>query len=459
MTAIAIDSRKAGADALFVALRGEHTDGHRYIDCAIENGATVVVMQDARELPSGVTSVVVPDTAAALSVIADRFFDQPSGAMLTIGITGTNGKTTTAQMVGAILNAAGIPSGTIGTLGADFSDRHWNLSNTTPLAPELHQLLAQMRDSGARGVAMEVSSHALALQRVNDVRFRAAALTNVTRDHLDFHKTPGAYAAAKRVLFEQAQACVFNADDALGAAWAAEFADAKSVLTYGLEAKADVIARDIRVAAAGSTFAVDRTTFTVNLPGRFNVANALAAIAIARTLDISDRFSVEGLANLERVAGRMQHQRARGIDVVVDYAHTPDALSNALTALRETATGSLLLVFGCGGDRDQGKRRQMGEVAEKLADRIYVTSDNPRSEDPQAIIGDIVTGLKGADHRLIVDRREAIERAITDARSGDVVLIAGKGHETYQLVGEQRLPFDDSAVAAKALAARGTSAR
>lgn len=455
---IAIDSREARVDSLFIALRGEHTDGHRFIDRAIANGATAVLMESPANLPEHVTSVIVPDTTRALSAIADRFYEQPSKALLTIGITGTNGKTTTAQMVGAILNAAGIPAGTIGTLGASFGDRHWRLSNTTPLAPELHGLLAQMRECGARGVAMEVSSHALALQRVADVWFRVGVLTNVTRDHLDFHKTLDAYSAAKRSLFEAAHACVFNLDDPLGARWAAEFARRKPVITYGFTPAAQLAASDIRYHSGASTFTLDRVSFTVNLPGRFNVANALAAIGAARMLDIPDRFSADGLARLERVAGRMEHQRAAGIDVVVDYAHTPDALANALAALREITVGRVLVVFGCGGDRDRGKRIEMGEIAAKLADRAYVTSDNPRGEDPQAIISQIVTGMAGSNHRILADRREAIFAAIAEADSGDLVLIAGKGHEQYQLAGEHSLPFDDAAVAREALELRERNA-
>ncbi|MEO6912572.1 MAG: UDP-N-acetylmuramoyl-L-alanyl-D-glutamate--2,6-diaminopimelate ligase, partial [Candidatus Baltobacteraceae bacterium] len=263
---------------------------------------------------------------------------------------------------------------------------------------------------------------------------------------------------AKRSLFESACACVFNLDDPLGARWAHEFGQRKPVITYGLTTDAQLTASDIRQYSGASTFTLDHVSFTVNLPGRFNVANALAAIGVARTLDIPDRFSVDGLAGLERVAGRMEHHHAGGIDVVVDYAHTPDALANVLETLRETTAGRVLVVFGCGGDRDRGKRVLMGEIAAKLADEAYVTSDNPRTEDPQTIISEIVAGMKGRNHRIIPDRREAIYTAITQARSGDLVLIAGKGHERYQLIGEVSLPFDDAAVSREALEVREQNA-
>jgi UDP-N-acetylmuramoyl-L-alanyl-D-glutamate--2,6-diaminopimelate ligase len=451
---VTIDSRKAGPGSIFVALRGEHTDGHRFIDQAVKNGARAVVAEERCDVPEGVTAVIVPDTARALSQIADAFYGCPSRGLAVCGITGTNGKTTTSQMVAAILNAAGMACGTIGTIGARFAERDWPLANTTPLAHELQQLLAQMRDLGAKAVAMEVSSHALALQRVEDVRFTVGALTNVTRDHLDFHKTFEAYAAAKRRLFDFAQFCVFNADDELGERWARELRIAKPVLTYGLKRAADLRPSSITLHPGGSEFELDGRRYAVRIPGRFNVSNALCAVAIARHLHVAEEACARGLSSLERVAGRMEHLRGSGIDVIVDYAHTPDALENALRTLRETARGRLIVVFGCGGDRDRGKRPEMGAIAARYADYTYVTSDNPRTEDPRAIIDEILPGIGGAPHAAQPDRRLAIEQAIGAARSGDVVLVAGKGHEDYQIVGTQVLPFDDVAVAGEALRAR-----
>ncbi len=299
---------------------------------------------------------------------------------------------------------------------------------------------------------MEVSSHALALSRVDDVRFRIAALTNITRDHLDFHKTFEAYANAKRLLFERAERCVFNADDRLGELWAREFRGSKSVLTYALRNSADVRADPIDIRRDGSTFESAGMRFTVRIPGAFNVSNALCAIAVARSLEIDDRRTAEGLASLERVAGRMERLHGGGVDVIVDYSHTPDSLENALRALRETTRGRLCVVFGCGGDRDRGKRSLMGAVAASLADFTYLTSDNPRSESPRAIVDEIAAGVGSAPHTIELDRRTAIREAVANARAGDAVLVAGKGHETYQIVGADVLPFDDAAVSREALA-------
>lgn len=454
ITGIAIDSRRVMPGNIFVALRGEQTDGHGFVAQAIRAGAVAVVMEERLEVPPDVTAIVVPDSARALSQIADAFYDFPSRALRVAGITGTNGKTTTAYMTAAAMNAGGIATGTIGTIGARLGDRTWPLANTTPLAAQLQELLAQMRDLGAAGVAMEVSSHALALQRVEDVRFAIGALTNVTRDHLDFHKSFEAYAAAKRRLFDLARCCVFNADDVHGARWARELSVRKPVLTYALTGEADLHPSALELRASGSSFTVGGAHFEVRIPGRFNVANALCAIAIARLLEISDAHSAAGLAQLDRVPGRMEHLHAGGIDVVVDYAHTPDALESALRAMREAAPHRLVAVFGCGGDRDRGKRPEMGAAASRYADFTYVTSDNPRTEDPLAIIAEILPGLGNAAHAVEPDRRAAIGDAIANAQRGDLVLIAGKGHETYQIVGTEALPFDDLAVAREALSHR-----
>jgi UDP-N-acetylmuramoyl-L-alanyl-D-glutamate--2,6-diaminopimelate ligase len=459
VNAVEIDSRAVRPGALFVALRGTKSDGHAFVAQAVTNGAIVLVVEEAHALdtPAHVTVVHVPDSRRALSSIAAAFYGNPSQAMDIIGVTGTNGKTTTTRMVCSILTAAGKPCGIIGTVGAEFGDRTWPLANTTPLANELHALLETMRASGAQAVAMEVSSHALALDRVDDVRFRVAALTNITRDHLDFHGSLEAYAAAKHRLFTLAENCVLNLDDEHGRRWHHGIATHVPTSTYAMRHAADVVPNDVVVSADGSTFSAGTTAFRVHLPGRFNIENALASIAIARQLGIDDATSALGLDRLRRVPGRMEHVRGGGIDVVVDYSHTPDALENALRALRETTSGALAVVFGCGGDRDRGKRPQMGAVACALSDRVYVTSDNPRSEDPQAIVDDILTGLGTHPHVVELDRHRAIERAIGEAAPGDVVLIAGKGHENYQIVGDRVLTFDDVAVARGVLATRGVA--
>ena len=455
---IAHDSRAVKPGFVFVALRGTHVDGHDYVARAIENGAAAVVVdRDHRSCGGAATTVVVDDTRLALSRLAGAFYEYPARALRVAGVTGTNGKTTTTYMLSAMLNEAGVRSGTIGTLGARLGEREWALENTTPLALELQALLAGMRDGGATAVAMEVSSHALALDRVADVDFAAGALTNITRDHLDFHGDIEAYAAAKRKLFDRADAAVLNADDGYGELWAAELAGLGThVATYGTSPAADLRAHDVDVRADGSSFTLDGRAFALRLPGRFNVSNALAAIALARVLGGDDESSSRALAAFESVPGRMEHFAASGIDVLVDYAHTPDALESVLRAARETARGSLVAVFGCGGDRDRGKRPLMGEIATRLADRTIVTNDNPRSEDPQTIVDEIVSGIASRERVTVeLDRRAAIRTAIAQSRPGDVVVVAGKGHETYQIVGSATQHFDDREEVRAALAACG----
>ncbi len=456
VTGVESDSRRATPGTLFVAMRGGHTDGHLFLSDAVARGARAVVVEETpSSFSASVVVVRVPDSRHALSALAAAFYADPSHSLDMIGVTGTNGKTTTIHMVRAILDPAGIPCGIAGTVGAEFGSQTWRLENTTPLPPELHALLAQMRDAGAQAVAMEVSSHALALERVDDVRFRIAALTNVTRDHLDFHETLDAYAAAKRRLFARAIQCVVNVDDAHGARWAVELArDAREVITYGFRTGAMLVPSDVVVEPSGTRFTVEGQRYELRLLGRFNVFNALAALGIARLMGVDDATTARGLAELERVAGRMESLVANGIVIVVDYAHTPDALESALRSLRETARGALAVVFGCGGDRDRGKRAQMGSVAAGLADRLYITSDNPRGEEPQDIADQVVAGVGNRSHVVELDRGRAIERAICEAHPGDVVLVAGKGHEAYQIVGDRVVPFDDLAVAREALSAR-----
>ncbi|MGH7737750.1 MAG: UDP-N-acetylmuramoyl-L-alanyl-D-glutamate--2,6-diaminopimelate ligase [Candidatus Tyrphobacter sp.] len=453
---IATDSREAGPSALFVALEGERADGHLFVAEALANGAAAVVVDRgrARDVPDGTTVVEVESTRRALSSLAAALYRDPSHALTVVGVTGTNGKTTTTHMVAAIASEAGLACGIVGTIGASFGRRSWSLAHTTPFPNELHAILAEMAALGARAVAMEVSSHALALQRVDDVRFACAALTNVTRDHLDFHGTREAYAAAKRRLFSLSARAVINNDDAYGARWADELREALPLQTFAIEASADIRPNEVRTTVAGSTFTLDGREFSLALVGRFNVANALAAIGCARAVGIADEHARDALASLRRVPGRMDRLTGSGVEVVVDYAHTPDALEHALQALRETAAGHVAVVFGCGGDRDRGKRAEMGALAARYADRIYVTSDNPRHEDPAAIAAEIVAGIGTAPHVLELDRRTAIARAVREAAAGDVVLVAGKGHETYQIVGDRRLRFDDAEVAEESLRAR-----
>jgi UDP-N-acetylmuramoyl-L-alanyl-D-glutamate--2,6-diaminopimelate ligase len=450
--AIASDSRQVRPGTLFVALRGQRSDGHAYVADAVRRGASVVVVD--RELDTGVPMIVVPSTRVAASQLADAFYDHPSQALTIVGITGTNGKTTTTHLVRDVLEAAGMPCALVGTLGGSFGAHAWPLTNTTPLAIELHALLAAQRDAGARAVAMEVSSHALALDRVDHVRFAAAALTNVTRDHLDFHGTMARYVAAKRRLFDLAPTTVLNLDDEAGRAFAAELPDA---VTYAIdEPSAQLRATNVRLEGDGSTFGVDDTHVAIALPGRFNVRNALTAFGLGVALGIDRMTIARGLAATRAVPGRMERFGAFGIDAVVDYAHTPDALENVLRAARETTRRQLIVVFGCGGDRDPGKRAEMGEIAARLADRVIVTSDNPRTEDPLTIAQAVARGIEA---EIELDRRAAIRRAIADARPGDTVVVAGKGHETYQIVGTTSRPFDDRDEVRMAFATRAQGLR
>ena len=458
------DSRAVRSGSVFVALRGAHADGHAYVEGAIAAGARAVVVDEryaaTHELARDATTIVVSNTTRALSRLASTFFDDPSRSLVIAGVTGTNGKTTTTQLIAAIAGEAGVPTGVIGTLGAHFARTDWPLANTTPLASELQWLLAEMRDLGAEAVAMEVSSHALALDRVADVAFSVAALTNVTRDHLDFHGTFEAYAAAKRGLFENAAQLVLNVDDPCGRAWAGAFAEqGRSVTTYGFAADAGVRATAVTVLADGARFTVDGRGYALRLPGRFNVQNALAALCVARALGIDDATSARALASFASVPGRMEHFSGAGIDVLVDYAHTPDALELVLRAARETTHGALAVVFGCGGDRDRGKRPEMGRIAAELADRVIVTSDNPRGEEPLAIVTEILAGTPAGSRVAVeLDRRAAIRRAVAEAAPGDAIVVAGKGHEAYQIVGESVLAFDDRAEVRAALDARARAA-
>jgi UDP-N-acetylmuramoyl-L-alanyl-D-glutamate--2,6-diaminopimelate ligase len=464
VSGIAHDSRAVRSGGAFVALRGERSDGHAYVAQAVAAGAGTVIVDRAyaavHGAAAGVTTVVVPDTRRALSRISAAYFGYPATSLSVIGITGTNGKTTTAHLIERIANGCGIPTGRIGTLGAAFAGATWPLDNTTPLALELQELLAAMRERGARAVAMEVSSHALALDRVADVPFAVGVLTNISRDHLDFHASFEAYAAAKRTLFDAARLAVLGIDDAYGRRFARELVAAGGEpVTYGFADDARVRATSLDARPGGSEFRVDGRRFRLPLPGRFNVSNALAAIAVARVLGVDDAATASALESFEGVPGRMERHSGDGVDVLVDYAHTPDALEAVLRAARETSSGELSVVFGCGGDRDRGKRPQMGRIASELADRVFVTSDNPRGEDPGAIAGEILSGI--TDGRTVdveLDRRIAIRRAVARARPGDIVVIAGKGHETYQIALGATSYFDDRDEVRAALRARTAQA-
>jgi UDP-N-acetylmuramoyl-L-alanyl-D-glutamate--2,6-diaminopimelate ligase len=478
IASLAYDSRRVQPGALFFCAPGEHSDGHDHAAQAVRAGAAALLVE--RPLGLGVPEVTVESARAAMGPVAARFYGDPARRLRVLGVTGTNGKTTTAYLMRALLQASGLQCGLLGTVKSVIGGREEPAARTTPEAIDLQADLRAMLAAGDEACAMEVSSHALALGRADAIRFAAAVFTNLTQDHLDFHPTMEEYFLAKRRLFlpergERPATSVVNLDDQYGRRLAEELPEA---LTYavegeaghGVESRADYAARDLRRAPEGTRFILrtpaGERPLTLAMPGRFNVANALAALAGVHSLGCQLDPLIEALEAGVRVPGRFEPlDEGQAFAVIVDYAHTPDSLENVLSAAREMVHGHgrLICVFGAGGDRDRGKRPLMGEAAARLADEVIVTSDNPRSEDPEAIIDEIFAGIheprvaptSGYTANGIADRRVAIHAAIDDGRPGDVVVIAGKGHEQGQeLAGGRKIPFDDVSVAREALAAR-----
>ena len=469
VTGVAYDSRKVVPGECFVAVAGYKQDGRRFITDALARGAALVVAEGADPLAGQPTPrVLVPVAREALARLADAYWGHPSRALTLVGVTGTNGKTTTSFLVEALLRAAGHRTGLIGTIQYRVGDQAVEASQTTPEAVELQSLLARMRDGGITGAAMEVSSHALALSRVAGTEFDVAVFTNLTQDHLDFHGTLEEYARAKRSLFEALaagtkprRAAVVNADDPAGAGMVRDLrlSTLRFGLRFGRSGASEIWPRAYTSGIDGTHMEVETPrgplTITSPLVGDHNVMNLLAAVGVGIALEIPLSTIGAALAAVTAVPGRFERVEAgQPFLVVVDYAHTPDALERVLTTARKLVPsgGRLGALFGCGGDRDRGKRPIMGEIAARLADRVWVTSDNPRTESPEAIVEEVLVGVVrvsgGAGrHVAMPDRQEAIHDALGWARGGDVVVIAGKGHETYQVVGSKVLPFDDRAVA------------
>lgn len=459
-SSITADSRKVQAGALFLAYPGVHSDGRNYIAQAIQAGAAAVAWEskDFAWNPAWqVANVGVSGLKDQVSEIAAEYYGQPSQKLSMVGVTGTNGKTSVSQWIAQALTVVGQKTAVIGTIGNGFVDAQNEASNTTPDAILLQGMLADFATQGAKAVAMEVSSHGLHQGRVNSVKFDVAVLTNLSRDHLDYHETMEEYAAAKELLFTWPGLgmSVINADDAFGQRIAAKLkAQSKSLLTYGVT-QGDVRATDLKLHQHGLTMQVTTSQgdATVNAPvlGRFNAYNVLAVLATLLALKVSLTDAVAAIAKIKPVAGRMQQFGGDGKPlVVVDYAHTPDALEKVLSTLREQAQGKLICVFGCGGDRDAGKRPLMGRAAVRLADCVIVTSDNPRSEDPANIIAQVVSAIESA-YLVEPDRAAAIKQAVQSASRDDIVLVAGKGHEDYQEIAGVKTPFSDAAVALAAL--------
>jgi UDP-N-acetylmuramoyl-L-alanyl-D-glutamate--2,6-diaminopimelate ligase len=452
VSSLAYRSSSVTDGALFFCVRGFTSDGHEFARDAVERGAVALVCE--RPLGTGVPEVIVPDVRAAMPAAAARFYGDPTSELRVVGVTGTNGKTTTAFLVRALLEAAGLQSGLLGTVKSVVGGREEPVERTTPEAIDLQATFRRMLDAGDRACAIEVSSHALELGRAEGIHFACRVFTNLTQDHLDFHETMERYYLAKRRLFEAPGApSVVNVDDDYGRRLAGEIDGAT---TYAIDRDANYRATDVRFDPAGSSFTCETPDgpleIDTRLPGLFNVQNALAAIAAARALGVEPEAIRRGLAGADRVPGRFEPvDEGQDFTVLVDYAHTPEALENVLRAAREITTGRLHVVFGAGGDRDRAKRPLMGRAASQLADRVIVTSDNPRSEDPEAIVDEVLGGTSG-DAEREVDRRRAIARAVESARRGDVVVIAGKGHEQGQeFEGGRKEPFDDVTVVRDAL--------
>jgi len=480
VASVTSDSRDVAPGSVFVALRGLKADGTAFARDAVARGAIAVVAEAPPPPETSVPWLQVGDARLALAALADAFFGHPSDRLVLVGITGTNGKTTTSYLLASVFEAAGIKCGRIGTVGYHDGVREVAATRTTPEAPELQRMLGAMVAGGCGACVMEVSSHALALRRADHLHFSAGIFTNLTRDHLDFHRDMEDYAATKRRLFEllpPGAIGVVNADDRRGAAFAA--ASSRPV-TYAIDAPADVRPGPLGLSLDGLAFEVrtPRGALALRSPlvGRPNAYNILAAVAAAMALDLPFNAIERGIAALAHVPGRFQlvSDAADDVRVVVDYAHTDDALKNLLETARPLAGGRVITVFGCGGDRDRTKRPLMGAVAARLSDLVVITSDNPRSEDPGQIIEEIKRGIvmpadrvppkgqsgpKATPFLAIADRKTAIERAIHEAHAGDLVLVAGKGHEKYQEIGGRVLAFDDVEVARGALVKRRSRSR
>ncbi len=464
---VSCDSRKVEKGALFFALHGAKADGNAFIQDAVKRGAVAVASEEPvpKEFPRGVAWIEVREARKALANAAANFFDHPADALELVAVTGTNGKTTITSLVDAIIKASGAGTGLFGTIAYHTPLGDYPAPNTTPESVDLQGFFAEIRDAGGKYAVLETSSHSLSMDRLWGCHFQAAVFTNLTREHLDYHKTFEDYFAAKRRLFEGTGAgapevAVLNTDDNYGKQLVGL---AKSTVTYGLESETDITTSKFRLSFEGLSFTAQtpkgKLQVKSRLVGRINVYNLLAAIGAAEALGFSNEIIHRGLQNLESVSGRFQRiDMGQPFLVIVDYAHTDDALENLIRTARELHTeGRIITLFGCGGSKDRTKRPVMGEVTGRLSDLTIVSSDNPRTEDPLKIISDIVVGLQKTAGKYLIepDREKAIGVAMDEARAGDIVLLAGKGHENYQILADRTLEFDDREVARRALRERG----
>jgi UDP-N-acetylmuramoyl-L-alanyl-D-glutamate--2,6-diaminopimelate ligase len=460
ISGITYDSRRVMPGNLFVAFRGERTDGHKFVESAIDRGAAAVVLERDTGFNPRATRIKVSDARRSMAQVSAQFYNHPSQKLKVVGITGTNGKTTTAFMVRAILETAEMPCGLLGTVQYQIGQRVIPAGRTTPESVEIQEMMSDMLRAGCAGVSMEVSSHALDQSRVTAVDFDVAVFTNLSQDHLDYHRTMKNYFESKAKLFSalgtvrKAGRAVVNADNAYGRELIKRLGGDDAVLSYGVSSDAVIRAEDVRISADGCYFVVHapQGSIPMSLPliGRYNVSNALAAISACLVLGVDLGTIEAALAQFRAVPGRVESVNVdENFKILIDYAHTAEALHNVLVTVGELTRGRLILVFGCGGDRDKGKRRPMGEAACELADFSILTNDNPRTEDPRDILKQIEEAFPksaASRYQVIEDRREAIERALDIARPGDTVLIAGKGHETYQEFADTVVPFNDRQV-------------
>ena len=464
---VTCDSRKVQKGALFFALHGAKADGNAFIEDAVKRGAAAIPSQEPapERLSSRVAWVQVHDARKALATTAANFFEHPANALQLVAVTGTNGKTTTTSLIDAILKASGAKTGLFGTIAYHTPLGDYPAPNTTPESVDLQGFFAEIRDAGGKYAVLEASSHSLAMDRLWGCHFQAAVFTNLTREHMDYHKTFEDYFAAKRKLFEGTGAgapevAVLNTDDGYGKQLAGL---AKNTVTYGLESDADITTKKFHLSFEGLHFTAQtpngKLEVTSRLVGRINVYHLLAAIGATQALGLSNEVIEKGIRDLESVSGRFQRvDEGQPFLVIVDYAHTDDALENLIRTARElNAKGRVITLFGCGGLKDRTKRPVMGEVTGRLSDLTILSSDNPRTEDPLKIISDIVVGLQKTNGKYLIepDRERAIGMAMDEARAGDIVLLAGKGHENYQILADRTLEFDDREMARRALRERG----
>jgi UDP-N-acetylmuramoyl-L-alanyl-D-glutamate--2,6-diaminopimelate ligase len=461
ITSVENDNRKVTTGSLFICIKGYTVDGHDFAGSAVKNGASAVLAE--RELPLNVPVIVVKDTARAMAVLADAFYGQPSHHLHMIGITGTNGKTTTSHIIEKIFSDAGQKTGLIGTMYTKIGEQIYEVKNTTPESLTLQKTLKKMVDQQVDSAVMEVSSHALVYGRVHGTDFNVAVFTNLTQDHLDYHKTMEEYRKAKALLFsqlgnafnhKQPKFAVLNADDHASEEFS--LLTSAHILTYGIDNHADLKATNITMTASGTSFElvspVGIHKVNIQLIGKFSIYNVLASIGAAIVSGIPIDDVIASVESVKGVSGRFEVVDAgQDFSVIVDYAHTPDSLENVLKTVQQFAEKRVFVVVGCGGDRDRSKRPLMAKIACDYATNAIFTSDNPRSEDPVEIIKDMEEGVKGDVYEVIIDRKDAIRHAVSAAESGDVILIAGKGHETYQQIGDRTYDFDDRIIAREAL--------